>query len=713
MTKITRKIDSEDAIDIYNNGTSDLFTTGYDDSATSYKISGSALDTGDALIYSTDGALTLNSTGTTQALTLSSTGIFDVDAIGNVTIDSSTGSITMGADLADGQNLTLGKSGAIEMIFSPSATASSETISLTNTSGTAESAIALTSTAGGVNIDAALAKDVNITGGQVALVSKDDSASAISLTTNIGSSETIVLTNTKGTGNSAIALTSTLGGITLATGTIFDVNATGDVTIDSSGGTIGLGTSTSGVAVNIGHSTSEVTIGENLNVTGNLTVSGTTTTINSTTVTIQDPVFEIGDDSSDDTLDRGIKFKYHNGSSAKFGFFGFDDSTGHLTYIPEATGDSNVFDGDLGSLNVAGVTNTTNTLTLTGSTVAVEGASTFSSTITSVGNILPSANDGASLGTSSNGFSDLFLADGSDINLGNDQDVKLSHVENTGIIIDSTTTATDGTIEVLKIKHQTSGAPAAGIGSDIVFSVETAADNHEDGMKLSTVTTDVTGDAENFDFIVSLMSSGFAAAQKLKVDNAGDLTVGTVDADSTIKSNGDSDLILQTGNTTTGSIRIADGNNADITLVSQGTGSTVISNDTDSTSSTTGSLIVSGGLGVAKKLFVGTETSCPLFVTQSDISLKENIVNLDSSLEKVLSLRGVNFDWIDKEKYGNKKQIGFIAQEVEKVVPELVHQQNDIKAVNYSQTVALLVEAMKEQNDVINLLKQEIDNLKK
>ena len=474
-----------------------------------------------------------------------------------------------------------------------------------------------------------------------------------------------------------------------------------------------IGTSNSGVDVNIGNATSEVTIGQNLTVTNNLTVSGTTTTINSTTVTIQDPVFEIGDDSSDDNLDRGIKFKYNNGSDAKLGFFGFDDSTGHLTYIPDATDSTSVFSGTLGSLNVAGVTNTTNTLTLTGSTVAVVGASTFSSTITSVGNILPSANDGASLGTSSNGFSDLFLADGSDINLGNDQDVKLSHAADTGILIDSTTDATSGTKEVLKIKHQTSGTPAAGIGSDIVFSVETAADNHEDGMKLSTVTTDVTGDAEDFDFIVSLMSSGSAAAQKLKVDNAGDLTVGTVNINSTIKSNGDSDLILQTGNSTTGSITIADGSNAHITLASNGAGSTVISNDTDSTSSTSGSLIVSGGVGVAKKLFVGNQTSCPLFITQSDISLKENIVNLDSSLEKVLSLRGVNFDWIDKEKYGNKKQIGFIAQEVEKVVPELVHQQNDIKAVNYSQTVALLVPAMKEQNDVINLLKQEIDNLKK
>ena len=69
----------------------------------------------------------------------------------------------------------------------------------------------------------------------------------------------------------------------------------------------------------------DVVIGDSLTVTGNLTVSGTTTTVDSTTVSIADPVFEIGDDSADDNLDRGIKFKYNDGS-AKVGFFGMDES---------------------------------------------------------------------------------------------------------------------------------------------------------------------------------------------------------------------------------------------------------------------------------------------------------------------------------------------------------------------------------------------------
>ena len=108
-----------------------------------------------------------------------------------------------------------------------SSTAANEKIVLTNTNGTAESAITLTSTAGGVDIDAAAAKDVNIAGGQVALVSKDDAASAISLTTNIGTSETIVLTNTQGTADGAITLAASAGGVDIDAAAAKDVNIAG------------------------------------------------------------------------------------------------------------------------------------------------------------------------------------------------------------------------------------------------------------------------------------------------------------------------------------------------------------------------------------------------------------------------------------------------------------------------------------------------------
>ena len=90
--------------------------------------------------------------------------------------------------------------------------------------------------------------------------------------------------------------------------------------------------------------TATLTTSGNLTVTGNLAVNGTTTTVNSTTVNIADPVFEIGADSSDDNLDRGIKFKYNSGG-AKIGFFGMDDTDGSFVALSSATDSSSVFSG--------------------------------------------------------------------------------------------------------------------------------------------------------------------------------------------------------------------------------------------------------------------------------------------------------------------------------------------------------------------------------
>ena len=98
--------------------------------------------------------------------------------------------------------------------------------------------------------------------------------------------------------------------------------------------------------------------------------------------------------------------------------------------------------------------------------------------------------------------------------------------------------------------------------------------------------------------------------------------------------------------------------------------------------------------------------------TTSDISLKENVVKIDNACEKVNGMRGVYFDWKDKENYDNERQLGFIAQEVEAVVPELVKEKEGIKSVNYSQTVALLLEAIKEQGTQIKQLQDEVADLK-
>ena len=88
-------------------------------------------------------------------------------------------------------------------------------------------------------------------------------------------------------------------------------------------------------------------------IQGNLQVNGTTTTINSTEVTIDDPVFVLGGDTApeeDDNRDRGIAYQWHDGVEAKLGFFGWDDSAGRFTFIPDATDATSVFTGSAGDV---------------------------------------------------------------------------------------------------------------------------------------------------------------------------------------------------------------------------------------------------------------------------------------------------------------------------------------------------------------------------
>jgi hypothetical protein len=88
------------------------------------------------------------------------------------------------------------------------------------------------------------------------------------------------------------------------------------------------------------------------------------------------------------------------------------------------------------------------------------------------------------------------------------------------------------------------------------------------------------------------------------------------------------------------------------------------------------------------------------FNSTSDINLKENIKIIEDPLDKITKLNGVTFNW----KENQKPSIGVIAQELEKVLPELVTQ-GDIKSVNYNGLIGLLIEAIKEQQKQIDELK--------
>jgi len=172
--------------------------------------------------------------------------------------------------------------------------------------------------------------------------------------------------------------------------------------------------------VDVAESSGTITIGlpNNVTIAGNLTVNGTTTTVNSTTVTIDDPIFTLGGDSapgSDDNKDRGIEFRYHDGSSARIGFFGYDDSNTAFTLFTEATNSSEVFSGTVGNaifneitgtLQTAAQTNITSLGTL--SALSISGTTTQTGVSTSAAKDVFNAGMSVKNGSSSAGFIEFF-----------------------------------------------------------------------------------------------------------------------------------------------------------------------------------------------------------------------------------------------------------------------------------------------------------------
>jgi hypothetical protein len=144
-------------------------------------------------------------------------------------------------------------------------------------------------------------------------------------------------------------------------------------------------------------------------------------------------------------------------------------------------------------------------------------------------------------------------------------------------------------------------------------------------------------------------------------------------------------LPLTTG--ITGTLPVANGGTG--VTSSTGTGSVVLSASPSFT----------GTVGAAAITATG-DIAAANFNSTSDISLKDNIQTIVNPLDKIIKLNGVTFNW----KENQKPSIGVIAQELEKVLPELVTQ-GDVKSVNYNGIIGVLIEAVKEQQKQIEELK--------
>ena len=126
-----------------------------------------------------------------------------------------------------------------------------------------------------------------------------------------------------------------------------------------------------------------------------------------------------------------------------------------------------------------------------------------------------------------------------------------------------------------------------------------------------------------------------------------------------------------------------------------------MTNATASTSTTTGSLVVSGGVGVTGRITVTQ------IVETSTIAVKENVNPILDALSSIMQLTGVIYDRKDKSSINEP---GLIAEEVDKVLPNLVSKDSEGNpyGIHYTKLVAYLIEAVKDQQKQIEELKKKV-----
>ncbi len=190
-----------------------------------------------------------------------------------------------------------------------------------------------------------------------------------------------------------------------------------------------------------------------------------------------------------------------------------------------------------------------------------------------------------------------------------------------------------------------------------------------------------------------------------------ELAIAGTDGTSGISGTSGSSGISGTSGSSGTSVSISGTNNTVVKFTSSNTiGNSQITDD-GTTVSMTGALGVGSVTAPTTSGLIRAANDIIAFAS-SDERLKENKVILVNSLDKVNRLNGYEFDWIPMlgihENEG--RDIGVIAQEVEKVLPEIVTtRDNGYKAVKYEKIVPVLIEAIKELSREIKELKKQID----
>jgi len=409
---------------------------------------------------------------------------------------------------------------------------------------------------------------------------------------------------------------------------------------------------------------------------------------------------DVGDLNSLTTTDKtSVVAAVNEAKSSTFSFTLRDSSSTTQTIF--GTDTLNV----IGSGGISAVVSATDTLTISLDST-ITGLTSITSTTITDGTL--SINSGSI--SSATSITSTTITDGTlSINSGS---ISSAVNGNFSGAVTATSFSGDGA-SLTALNVSTDSTPQLGGNLDTQSFTVDGRDVSTDGTKLDTIATNATANPNAIDNVVEDTTpqlGGNLDTQSFTVDGRDVSTDGTkldtIATSATANPNAIDNIVEDTSPQLGGGLDL---NSNNIT----GTGNINITGDLDVTNDIqTDSL----GVGTAPSGTSGEirATNDVTAFYSSDIALKENIVNIPDPIEALKKLNGVLFDWkksyID-EKGGEdgyfirKKDVGVIAQDVEKVLPEAVATRPDgIKAVKYDRLTCLLIEAVKTLNNKVEIL---------
>ena len=354
--------------------------------------------------------------------------------------------------------------------------------------------------------------------------------------------------------------------------------------------------------------------------------------------------------------------------------FTIQDGTSPTFNNVTITNDGNIGsagDSDAIAINSSGRVTLSNNLT-------VDGTSTLTGNVTFTGNAIMSAD--ASVGD------DLTLgSDGAIINFGADNDVTLTHVHDAGLILE---TATDGSTNLLQLLSddasasagpyirlkRTSGSPADNDnGGIIVMDMENDNNEQFDAVQIMAKTTDVSDGTEDSDLYIATMVNGTLTNGLIiggggvnhvipSTDSTYDLGTNTVRFRQAYIDEidiGDNSLAASAANAAF--VGYAGGGSEYAIEVKTDASTGVAMYFLHSTTTAAGSISVA--------------SSATAFNTSSDYRLKENVVDMTGAITRLKNLKPKRFNWISDS--SNELLDGFLAHEVDSVIPQAIHGTKD------------------------------------